>query len=192
MSKKSRRILTWILFVLGGLLVIICLYKTKPISYESFKKSVNVTEKEATIGTNITLHQKIHGTNGVRYRYKLETDCPYWKYEDRYVSETPLSFLDNSEVSAVETEAKSITMNLDGNTLVSGQYFSVPILSLRMDDISYEAYKESLYEQAYQLYVLNLKNTRTIGCGVIIGVVISLWFLIPIWRKDLMFNENEN
>lgn len=116
-------------------------------SLETFREQATVEEQTAVIGTNVVLHQVIHGPGTTTYRYKLSTDCPHWSYEDRYVSETPLSF--DLDHAAVETEAVELTVKWDGTVLATGQHFSVPLLGLESEDISYETFKDRMLETAY-------------------------------------------
>lgn len=120
------------------------------LSYSEFKEQAEITEEQAFIGTNIKLHQEIHSNGKTQYRYKLETDCPHWKYEDRYLSDTAFPWLNDH--SAVETTAREITIQWNGETLVTGQHFYVPLLKLNQDDIDYDTYKEQLYQEAYRQY----------------------------------------
>lgn len=123
---------------------------TDILTEEEFKKKADIEETEAVIGTNIALHQEIYGKNGTTYRYKLKTDCPHWKYEDRYECAYPLPYV--REHAAVETKATRITVRMDGAVLAEGQYFSVPVLGLTSDDKTLEEAKSSLMGTAYAQY----------------------------------------
>ncbi len=123
------------------------------LTYKQFEQAVKVKEKKAVIGTNITLHQKIYGTDKTTYRYKLKTDCHYWKYEDRYLSETPLPMTES--YAAVETNAYALTLSYQNVTLATGQFFEVPILELTDNDITYEEFKNNLLHTAYSKYRKN-------------------------------------
>lgn len=143
--------------------------KSDTIPYELFKQQAVTKMEEAVIGTNITLHQEIYGTDGVKYRYKLKTDCPHWDYEDRYVSDTPISWI--GEYSAVETEATSIEIKFDGNAYALGQYFTVPMLGLSKEDLTLDEFKERLMKTAYQQYEMDGNVDKTIMPFIVLGIV---------------------
>lgn len=148
-------------FVIGSLfglfflsILVLCLFineqRIKPVSKDVFYQEAEVIQEEVTIGTNISLHQEIHGAKGITYRYKLKTDCPYWKYEDRYLTNDPLDWV--NKTAAVETNATAITISYQGTTYAQGQFFEVPLLQLTMDDKRKAEYIEELQAEAYTAY----------------------------------------
>lgn len=181
-KKFSRKICICCAGLISILVYLLGHYMWKqPMTMEDFKKEAALTEETAVIGTNITLHQEIHGEESITYRYKLETDCPHWAYEDRYVSTAPLTWVKDG--AAVETEATSIEIQKDGETYAVGQYFYVPILDLSMDDLTKDAYEKQLWNTAYQTYVesgffhtIDPKLMAVIIIGVV-GVLIMIAFL---------------
>lgn len=146
------------------------------LNFDTFKEQADVEEIHGQVGTNIRLHQEIHGERGITYRYKLETDCPTWKYEDRYESSKILDWVGKN--SAVETEACSLSVSFQGKSLAAGQHFYVPLLGLNQDDIPYTEYKEQMLEQAYSQYKQGQTDADTeptswikiliIGCCIIL------------------------
>lgn len=166
------------------------------MTMEDFKKEAALTEETAVIGTNITLHQEIHGEGSVTYRYKLKTDCPHWTYEDRYVSTAPLTWVKDG--AAVETEATSLKIEKNGETYAVGQYFYVPLLNLSMDDLTMEQYKEQLWAAAYQTYTesgwFSAADPKLITIFIvgIVGILIMLAFLSdPFSSKPKTVDENQ-
>ena len=147
------------------------------LTKKEFKDQIEVKETKAMIGTNITLHQEIHGSNGTTYRYKLKTDCPHWNYEDRYECAYPLPYV--YDKSAVETEAVRITVKLNGTTLAEGQHFSVPVLNLTSEDKSLDEVKTSVIGTAYTQYQqseteASLKKMHIVVLGGLFLLVLAL------------------
>lgn len=125
------------------------------ISKAAFAKQIDIKTSEAVIGTNIRKHQEIYGDGKIIHRYKLKTDCPHWKYEDRYETEYALPYA-IGDYAAVETEAVEITVSLNGTLLSEGQHFTVPSLGLVSDNISIEEYEKQLTADAYEQYIQNI------------------------------------
>lgn len=187
--KKQSIFIPYIIVICIGLLFLFVLFVTRPetkpvpVTEEVFTQKMDRKETTADIGTNITLHQEIHGENGITYRYKLKTDCPYWQYEDRYVSEKPLDWI--SKNAAVETKAYAFNLTYDGVSYAQGQFFEVPLLNLTQDDKTKEEYVEGLTKSAYQEYLADTqaisedeKNKAVIGVVIILLCVFAVFGLI--------------
>lgn len=197
--KKKPITIPYIITICIALLFLFVLFATRPetkptpVTEDVFKQKMNQKETTADIGTNITLHQEIHGENGITYRYKLKTDCPYWQYEDRYVSEKPLDWI--SKNAAVETKAYAFNLTYDGVSYAQGQFFEVPLLNLTQDDKTKEEYVAELTRSAYQEYLADIQiisekeeNKEVIGVVIILLCVFSIFGLVlevtcPVTRK---------
>lgn len=153
------------------------------LDFHEFESKVSLQEDETTIGTNIQLHQEIHGKDGTMYRYKLETDCPHWKYEDRYLSDEPLAWVENH--SAVETVARSIDIIWDGAVIATGQHFYVPLLDLYQDDMDYDTYKGHLLQSAYRQYLSSQDKVWGVSyIEMVVGsIAASVIILILCWPR---------
>lgn len=122
---------------------------------EAIMSEMTVIQKEEKVGANIWLKQAIHGTNGIKYRYVIKTDCPEWDFETRYMTSTPIEWVDES--SAVEVIIYDTQIRYDGTVYASGQYYTVPILGgISSENISLEEWEQNLVKQAYQAYVGDL------------------------------------
>ena len=173
--------------MIGGLLLVILGFRNliaedeTVVDQTAFEKQAEIAEETATIGTNVTLHQEIHKEDGtVMYRYKLATDCPFWEYEDRYESSTPLEWV-TGDASAVETEATAVTIRFEDVSYATGQYFSVPLLGLSQNDQTQEEYEESLMASAYASYCSASEGNENPIPGILlagIGVLFLLLFLV--------------
>lgn len=155
MKKKNRNIHFCILITSFILALVLGLFlwegkNDKALPYEEFKEQAAVMTKFQTLGTNITLHQVIYGTEGTQYRYKLKSDCPEWDYEDRYVSGARLDITGKN--AAVETQASSISIMLGDLMLARGQHFYVPLLKLYSEDETYAEFRDKLLKIAYAQY----------------------------------------
>lgn len=155
MKKKLRITGSRVLFLGAIIAMIISIAisqsrNVQEMEYGTFVNGADQVGEFKTIGTNIRLHQVIYGNDGVQYRYKLESDCPDWAYEDRYLSKEPLELGDGP--AAVETQASSLRIFLDGELLAQGQHFYVPLLKLYSNDEDYAAFKERLLKEAYSQY----------------------------------------
>lgn len=178
--------LKWLSIVLVSIVIVGC--NEKPLdtlTYTEFQQQAEIKEETAVIGTNIKLHQEIHGKDGVQYRYKLETDCPHWSYEDRYVTEKPLTWI--NKYSAVETEATSIEILVNDMSFASGSHFYVPLLDLNQDDMDYETYKENLQKDAYQSYksYMQQENGAPDEIGIMLGCIILIIMLLFVCQQKL-------
>lgn len=176
----------WV-FLLGGLLLVILGFRNLTagdgtvVDQTAFEEQAEISEETAFIGTNVTLHQEIHKEDGtVMYRYKLATDCPFWEYEDRYESNTPLEWV-TGDASAVETEATAVTIRFEDVSYATGQYFSVPLLGLSQNDQTLEEYEESLMASAYAAYYSASGDDENPIPGILLvgfGVLFLLLFFV--------------
>ncbi len=164
-------------------LVVLFLFQTVPVgavlSEKNFREQAIWEEETAKIGTNITLHQVIYGTDTTTWRYKLKTDCPHWDYEDRYVSDHPL--FSDMEHAAVETEATEGRVRLGDRLLSTGQHFEVPSLGLLSNRETKEEWKDRLFTEGYQaLLETNTASKKNSLAGiammafVLVGLVLCL------------------
>lgn len=142
------------------------------VSEDVFAQNASVNCKEDWVGANIWLKQAIHGTNDIKYRYIVKTDCPSWDYETRYMTTEPIEWID--ETSAVEVLIYDTTVWYDGTAYANGQYFLIPILdNLASEPVSIDEWKEQLVKQAYQTYISAVRADKT-------GVILCNWFIF-IW-----------
>lgn len=125
------------------------------LSREAFLEQAEITDQETVTQANIWLKHTVHGTEGIRYRYVVETDCPSYDFESRYVTDTPLSWV--GETSAVEVFVHTVQVTLPGTDqeiYASGEYYLVPILdNLSSENISFEEWKDNLMTSAYNTYL---------------------------------------
>lgn len=170
--------------MIGGLLLVILGFRNliaedeTVVDQTAFEKQAEIAEETATIGTNVTLHQEIHKEDGtVMYRYKLATDCPFWEYEDRYESSTPLEWV-TGDASAVETKATAVTIRFEDVSYATGQYFSVPLLGLSQNDQTLEDYEESLMASAYASYCSASGNNENPIPGILLAGIGVLFLLL--------------
>ena len=143
----------------------------------TFMTTASVSVKEDWVGANIWLKQAIHGTDGIKYRYVVKTDCPSWDFETRYMTDEPISWID--ETSAVEVIIYDARVYYEGTVYGSGQYFTVPILGdLSSESIPYEEWQQNLVKQAYQAYVTDKNGGRM---WTLIGVVLIPFIPVLLW-----------
>lgn len=180
------------LFLLGITTVYFFLndHSVESISKVDFNQDTKVTEEETIIGTNITLYQEIHGTQGITYRYQLKTDCPYWKYEDRYVTDKPLSWV--GKHAAVETKATAITVSYHDTIYAQGQFFEIPLLQLSKEDKSKAGYIRDLQAEAYASYKAEQLKEGDVSFGekaiLIIAILLAIGavlILIKVSKKPI-------
>lgn len=125
--------------------------KTDEESEEMFLSGAAVVQNEDKVGANIWLKQTIHGIDGITYRYVIETDCPQWDFETRYVTTIPIEWID--ETSAVEVIIYDTQIRYEGSVYGSGQYYTIPLLGgISSENITLEEWKNNLIKQAYQTY----------------------------------------
>ena len=165
-------------------------FRIPAVSYDDFVRTCECDVSDATIGTNIKLHQTIHGVDTTKYRYKLKTDCPHWKYEDRYMSNEALPFTEKS--AAVETEAKELKISYDREVLVTAQHFYVPLLNLYDEDITFEEFKEKQIDLAYDTLIENLSAKRkSLRISLIINVIGIIFLIICVTSIRKSNNKGE-
>lgn len=176
-----------VFFTLYAAALLIALYtgafeaKVGGLEKKEFEKKAEIETETAVIGTNITEHQIIHGEGGsIWYRYKLETDCPHWDYEDRYETAKELDFI--GEHAAVETNATSIKVLLNGVSYAEAQYFEVPLLGLKTNDQDLEEYEKGIVSLAYQQY----KTDETEGNMSLFFIFVCVLVMTPV----LIFVQN--
>lgn len=145
---------------------------------EIFMQSASVNVTDDWVGANIWLKQAVHGTDGIKYRYVVKTDCPSWDFETRYVTDKLIEWID--ETSAVEVIIHDARVYYEGTVYASGQYFVIPILdNLASESITYEEWQQNLVKQAYQAYVVDKDSDRmhfilAIVAGGILPVILVI------------------
>lgn len=157
--------------------------RKKPVD-DHFPLEAEIIQNEEKVGANIWLLQAIHGVDGIDYRYAIETDCPKWDFKTRYVTSTPIDWV--NETSAVEVIIYDTQVRYQGTVYASGQYYTVPLLgNLSSENISLEEWKDNLVIQAYQIYQTDNKLTLF---GTLIKCVI---FYMPFIFIVLIININK-
>lgn len=144
---------------------------------DQFPLEAEIIENEDKVGANIWLLQAIHGTDGIDYRYAIETDCPKWDFKTRYVTSTPIDWV--GEKSAVEVIIYDTQIRYHGTVYASGQYYTVPLFgNVSSENISRDEWKNNLVVQAYQAYQADIKMTWF--HEVLTYIVFGLPVIIPI------------
>lgn len=144
---------------------------------DHFPLEAEIIENKDKVGANIWLLQAIHGTDGIDYRYAIETDCPKWEFKTKYVTSIPIDWID--ETSAVEVIIYDIQVRYHGTVYASGQYYTVPLLGdVSSENISLDEWKNNLVVQAYQAYQADIKMTWF--QEVLIYIVFGLPVITPI------------
>lgn len=116
---------------------------------------MTIIQNEDKVGANISLKQAIHGTDGIHYRYIIKTDCPKWDFETRYMTDTPIEWVDGT--SAVEVVIYDTQIRYNGTLYASGQYYTVPVLgNISSETISLDEWEQNLVKQAYQTYMSSM------------------------------------
>lgn len=159
-KEKKKQILFWIwlaaFFFFALLLAFRQRERINPLTEEEFLAQAEISDREDITRAKIWLKHTVHGTDGVYYRYVVETDCPNWDFETRYVVKSPLDWV-TDETSAVEVLVRSVQVSLpgeNGRVYASGEYYTVPILGdLASEDIPLEEWKENLAANAYSAYL---------------------------------------
>lgn len=161
----------------------------------TFMQDASVSITDDWVGANIWLKQAVHGTDGIKYRYVVKTDCPSWDFETRYMTDKPIEWID--ETSAVEVIIHDARVYYEGTVYASGQYFVIPILdNLASESITYEEWQQNLVKQAYQAYVVDKDSSRmhfilAIAAGGVLPVILVIAtvksFPAGKWKKK----ENE-
>lgn len=161
-GRNIKRITTGVitLYLIGAALLLAWLFgcftqKEEKVSEAIFEEDASMLVDTDMIGSDIRLLQEIHGIeDSVTYRYSIQTVCPSWGYDDRYVTKEPLEWV-NDTTSAVETYATNITIRYNGVLYASGQHYWVPLLQLSSNDGTLEEMEDSLMKQAYEAYVVD-------------------------------------
>ena len=161
----------------------------------TFMQDASVSITDDWVGANIWLKQAVHGTDGIKYRYVVKTDCPSWDFETRYMTDKPIEWID--ETSAVQVIIHDARVYYEGTVYASGQYFVIPILdNLASESITYEEWQQNLVKQAYQAYVVDKDSDRmhfilAIAAGGVLPVILVIAtvksFPAGKWKKK----ENE-
>lgn len=126
------------------------------ITATEFAQKAAVTRKEDRMAADIWLLQTIHKTDGIDYRYAVETDCHKGEFKTKYVSSTPIEWVD--ETSAVEVIMYDVQVRFDGTMYASGQYYTVPLLGgISSEAVSLDEWQENLIKKAYQAYVSDIR-----------------------------------
>lgn len=159
-KEKKKQILSWIWTI--TLLLFSCLLafrqreRINPLTEEEFLAQAEITDREDITRAKIWLKHTVHGTDGIYYRYVVETDCPNWDFESRYVSKSPLDWV-TDETSAAEVIVHSVQVSLpgeNGRVYASGEYYTIPVLGdLASENIPLEEWKENLAANAYNAYL---------------------------------------
>lgn len=122
---------------------------------DAVMSEMTVVQDEDKVGANISLKQAIHGTDGIHYRYIVKTDCPKWDFETRYMTDTPIEWVDKT--SAVEVVVYDTQIRYNGTVYASGQYYTVPILgNISSETVSLDEWEQNLVKQAYQAYMVDM------------------------------------
>lgn len=176
-SAAFYKNLIWLMFISGwltfaGVFVHTVMVMNKDagefVNRDLFLTNADIHVEESSVGANIWLKQTVHGLNGIKYRYVVETDCPSWDFESRYVSDKPLDWVEDT--SAVEVIVYDTQIRYHGTVCASGQYYTVPILgNLSSESTSREEWETNLAERAYQSYVAGVKKeeqTKWLPLGI--------------------------
>lgn len=152
-------------------------------SREIVEQQMELDMKEESTGALVWLKQSIHGPSGTTYRYVVETDCPQWDYEDRYVANEPLDWAVDS-TSAVEVIVYDARVRIDGTVYADGQYYTVPMLGLSSEDMPLDQWKDLLADRAYQAYASRMSRPivkkslmSVFGAVTVLLVIYMLWAL---------------
>lgn len=200
--KKKRciipcLIMIWmimLLFAVGKMAVSPSLVMSREAVEPNLEMSVNEEKTSALVW----LKQTIHGTGGVKYRYVVQTDCPSWDFESRYVSDKPLEWVED-ETSSVEIIVHDARVSIFETVYASGQYYEAPLLNLSSETISLDQWEEQLKDQAYQAYASQNRKfvfptepfimVPLIGIPVIL-VIHFLWTLCVAAKTDEKLRES--
>lgn len=174
-------VLMWVI-VLGMLIKASFTYNSHLdgiVSADAFATKAIVTQNEDRVGANVWLKQTIHGTDGITYRYVIETDCPKWDFETRYMTSTPIEWI--SETSAVEVVVYDTQIRYDGTVYASGQYYTVPLFdNISSENITLEEWQVNLVKQAYQAYTTDMIGQKA-NRDVLTFLVIALPVMMLVW-----------
>lgn len=192
MKKISKKYVIAVILLWVAVLAILIYQKSKApsIDNEGFSRIASVSVKEDRVGAIIKLKEAIHGTDGIKYRYIVKTDCPSWDFETRYMTDTPIEWADG-ETSAVEVLIYDTQVRFDGTVYASGQYYTVPILGgISSEDISIEEWKQNLVKQAHQTYLSDYKKSAfhvllsTLSVFLPLVLIFMMWYNAAVTSVD--------
>ena len=208
-ERNIKRITTGViaLYLIGAALLLAWLFgcftqKEEKVSEAVFEEDASMLVDTDMIGSDIRLLQEIHGIeDSVTYRYSIQTVCPSWGYDDRYVTKEPLEWV-NDTTSAVETYATNITIRYEGTLYAQGQHYWVPLLEVSSNDGTLEDLETELMDQAYQAYVTDKGTIDTFSSieqfmGVLLIALVFgfiCWLRITLLRtvkRELAEKEQE-
>lgn len=137
--------------------ILITKLTNKVVNANVFASEAEVSQNTDKVGANIWLKQTIHGMDGINYRYVIETDCPKWDFQTRYMTAAPIEWID--ETSAVEVIIYDTQVRYNGTVYASGQYYTVPLLGgISSENVSLEEWQKNLVKQAYQTYASDMNR----------------------------------
>lgn len=212
LKRKQKRIKRGtagviVLYLIGAALLLGWLFgcftpEPELVSEAEFKEEASMQVDTDMIGSDIRLLQEIHGIeDSITYRYSVQTTCPSWNYEDRYVTKEPLDWV-NDTSSAVETYATNVIIRYEGTLYANGQHYWVPLLQLSSNDGTLEDLEDSLMSQAYWAYIADNGAKETVSStdqfmGVLIVVLLFgfiCWFrmeLLKMIKREIEEKEQE-
>ena len=159
------------------------------INADVFASNADIIQKQDKVGANIWLKQTIHGENGINYRYVIETDCPSWDFQTRYMTKEPIAWID--ETSAVEVIIYDTQVRYNGTVYANGQYYTIPLLGgISSETISIEEWQTNLIKQAYQSYVADMKGDHRV-LDILIFLVIIMLIVHLIWLMNIKFQKQK-
>ncbi len=181
LMKKGKTLLFIVLWFVSLFTAIMTWGYKNVDSYSMFLSKAEVIQNDAKVGADIWLKQAIHGLEGIKYRYVIKTDCPEWDFETRYMTDAPISWVD--ETSAAEVIICDMQVRYEGAVYGNGQYYTVPILGgISSESIPFEDWKDNLIKQAYQTYVqdepsesLTVLFIFMVSAGYLIGFPIAMF-----------------
>lgn len=208
-QKKIKRITAGVivLYLIGAALLLGWLFgcftqEPELVSEVEFEEEASMLVDTEIVGSDIRLLQEIHRIeDSITYRYSIQTACPSWNYEDRYVTKEPLDWV-NDSTSAVETYATNVTIRYEGTLYANGQHYWVPLLQLSSNDGTLEDLEDSLISQAYQAYIADNGAKETVSStdrfmGILIIVLFFgfiCWFrmeLLKMIKREIAEKEKE-
>lgn len=188
MKKKNKMPMT--LLIVWAVWIILYLWlsgmnigRSTELTMEQFMESAVLERNGAWTGANIRLLQEIHGTGGMKYRYAVDTDCPRWDFHTRYVTDSPVEWV-NETSSAVEVLIQDVTVAYNRQVYAIGTYYTVPVLGgISSEAVSQEEWENGLVRNAYQAYVadsnygINILGILRI-CIIMTPILFAVWEII--------------
>lgn len=204
MEKRKKEYKAWtfilvVAWIAALILYMIPMYVEEDLNRDTILSDMTTVQTEDKVGANIWLKQTIHGVDGIAYRYVIETDCPKWDFETRYMTEKPIEWID--ETSAVEVVIYDVQIRYNGTLYASGQYYTIPLLGgLSSENVTYEEWLENLKNQAFQAFVSEVGSRHRNGIlkAMVIGIPILLFigFVITLSKAaakgDRMLSDIHN